>query len=512
MSDVTKKEKGFFATIERLGNKIPDPVVFFLFLIVFIVIASGIMSSLGVREINPSTNEEVEIYNLLSKDGLTYMLNSVTDNWKDLAVMTLTLTTMLGMGVADHSGLFECIMRRVTLNAKGKDTKVIFVFVVIAALADITNGPGFVIMPMLGAIVWKNLKRNPLAGMICGYATVAGAFAANFLLGTTDITCAAFTEAAAQLLVDNYHVNVAMNYFFTFFSIITLVAASVYITIKVVEPRLGKYNNEIAEGTLDKDDIYKEYDNESKALKYAGISALIYIIVIVALCLMPDSIMLGEADSLLVSGSTLMKGLTFFLALLFFIPGYVFGRVTKQYKGFEDAVVGMTEGIRMMAGFIVLCFFIAQFLAYFSKTNIGLIIAIKGAHLLEVSGLPISIVLVLFILFCSILNLFIGSASAKWGVIAPVFVPMVMLLGYNPAVAQLCYRIGDAITNPITPSFAYMGMLLALAKKYDKTVGFGTIISNLMPYTILFSVILIVQFLIWFLLGIPLGFGGAIRL
>lgn len=207
-----------------------------------------------------------------------------------------------------------------------------------------------------------------------------------------------------------------------------------------------------------------------------------------------------------------MKGLPFFIALLFFIPGIAYGFKSGSFKSSNDVVDALGNAMVDMGPFVALCFVIAQFLKYFDWSNIAVILAIKGAILLENSGLPIIVILVLFVILCGCLNMFIGSASAKWGLMASVFVPMFMILGYHPALIQMCYRIGDAVTNPITPAFAYFAMLLALCKKYDNSVGFGTLMANMLPYSIAFFVVFIIQLIIWFVFQIPFGFGAGVTL
>jgi len=506
--EARKRDKGLLAAIERAGNKIPDPLVFFFYLILIILIASAIMSAIGITDVNPATGKTVDVFNLLSTEGIIKMLTGMTSNFAAFSVMTMTLTCMLGMAIADKSGLFESVMRRITLSSKGSDKKIILVFITLAILADITNGSGFIIIPILGAIVWTNMGRNPIAGMICGYGSIAGAFAANFMLGTTDILSAGFTQSAARVLDPNYTASASMGWYFQSFSALILIVTSYFVTVKFVEPRIGKLD-----GKHSVDHQQREIPNEGKALKWAGIAVLIFIALIVVMSIPANGIMRDPDTGSLVSGkSVLMSSLVFFIALFFFIPGLVFGKITGSFTNIKDVIDAMSDGIASMSRFIVLSFVMAQFLQYFSWSNIGTLVAIKGANALQSSGLPIIVICIIFILFSGLLNLFIGSASAKWGVLAPIFVPMFMMLNYNPAVIQMCYRIGDAITNPITPAFAYIAMLLSEAKKYDNNVGLGTLIASLMPYTVAFAIVLIIQFICWFVFNIPFGPGQTLFL
>jgi len=502
------KTTGFMSFIERYGNKIPDPFVFFLILIGLCLFGSWFMSIFGINDVNPATGKVVNVYNLLSRDGIVKMVASVVSNFTTFTVMCMTLTCMLGMCVADQSGFFESVMKNIILKSKGSDNKIIFVFCLISALADITNGAGFVIMPLLGSVVWSNMGRNPIAGMLCGYGTVAGAFCANFMLGTTDVVCAGFTQTAARVINASYVSSASMCWYFQSIAAVILTFTSFFITIKYVEPRLG-----VLEDNSVKHKENSEIADEGKALKYAFFALLIYLVVILITTIPSDGWLREAKTGNLVSGkSPFMQSLVFLIALFFFIPGFVFGKITGSIPDIKSLIKVFNSGIASMSGFIVLSFIMAQFMQYFSWSNIGTIIAIKGAKILTASGLPFIGICVIFIIFCAILNLFMGSASAKYGLLAPVFVPMFMLMGYDPSVPQMCYRIGDAITNPITPTFAYIAMLMAQVKKYDPKMGFGSLMTGLMPYTISFSLVLIIQFVIWVIIGIPFGPGGSIVL
>lgn len=507
-SENRKKDKGLLAAIERIGNKIPDPLVFFLYLILIVLVASAIMSAIGITDVNPATDKKVEVFNLLSIKGITMMLSNMTKNFAGFSVMTMTLTCMLGMAIADKAGLFESVLRKITLSSKGSDAKIMLVFITLAVLSDITNGSGFVIIPILGAIVWANMGRNPIVGMVCGYGSIAGAFAANFMLGTTDILCAGFTQSAAQVLDPSFTASASMGWYFQSFSALILIPTAYFVTVKFVEPRMGKLDS-----SYSVNHEQTEMPNEGRALKWAGVALLIFVAIVVAMCVPASGIMRDpETGSLVSNNSGLMNSLVFYIALFFFIPGVVFGKMTGRFTNIKDVIDAMCDGIASMSRFIVLSFVMAQFMQYFSWSNIGTLVAIKGANALKASGLPIIVICIIFILFCGILNLFIGSASAKWGVLAPIFVPMFMMMKYNPAVIQMCYRIGDAISNPITPAFAYIAMLLAQAKKYDDKIGFGTLIASLMPYTVAFSIVLIVQFICWYVFNIPFGPGQTLLL
>ena len=473
----------FLAGIEYMGNKIPDPMMLFVWLSIITVAASFVLSKIGFSGVNPATGEVVSVYNLLSAEGLVRMITTAVSNFTGLSALGMVLVCMLGVGVCDRAGLFSVALRNVVENSKGSNLKIICIFVFMCVMADAAGGTGFVVMPPLGAIIFLAMGRNPLAGMLCAYGAVSGAFASNLLVTSMDVVNLSFTETAAKLVDPDMALSPAINYYFSAFSVFTLTAMAVFVTVKVVEPRLGQYTGTGA-------------GEEVSAVTGTGN------------CILRDP----ETGSPIASAAPLMKGLPFLIALLFFIPGVVYGKVSGAFKGSKDVARALGQAMADMGPYIALIFVSAQFLKYFEWSNMGIILAIKGADFLEASGLPIPVVLVLFIIMCVLINMLIGGASTKWAILSPIFVPMFMFLGYHPALAQMAYRIGDSITNPICPTFAYFGMLLALSQKYDKNAGFGTLMANMLPYTIAFFCFMTIQLLIWFILGIPFGPGAPLRL
>ena len=509
-NSVSKKDessKGFYNAVEKIGNKIPNPMIFFLWFCILIIVTSAVCSIAGVSAINPVTGEKAEVYNLLSREGIARMLTSMVSNFQSLSVLGPVLTCMFGVGICERSGLFQITLQKIVEGSNGSDFKVIVVFCFVGVMADAAGGVGYVIMPVLGASIFATMGRNPLAGALCGYATVSGAMCANLLLTSMDVTNYSFTEAAAQIIDPSYSASPAINWYFAAFSVLVLTVASVFVTIKFVEPRLAKRKNVV--GVEKKIDKLSELEN--KAVRNALISVLIYVLIIL-IGVIPENGILRDPETggIFTAKSPLMKSLPFLIAMLFFIPGVTFGLKCGKFKNSTDIVNALGDCMKDMGSFVALCFVIAQFLKYFEWSNLAVILAIKGAAVLQNSGLPMIVILILFILLCTVMNLFIGSASAKYGLIASIFVPMFMLMGYNPALTQMCYRIGDAVTNPITPAFAYFAMLLSLCKQYDDDFGFGTLMASMLPYTVGFFVCFVVQLIVWFVFRIPLGPGAGI--
>lgn len=354
------KKKGllerFLRGVEVLGNKIPNPMLLFISLCIIVVLASAICSFFNVSAVNPVTGETVEVVNLLTKDGFIRMLTNFVTNFTGTSAMGLTLTCMLGVGVAEASGLFQVALRGLA-KAKGADLKIIIVFITVCVLADCAGGAGFVVLPPLGAMLWSAMGRNPFAGMFAAYASVTGAFASNILITSMDVINMGFTEAAAQMLVPEISLSPSMNWYFSAVSAVCLVIVSTLVTLKVVEPRLGVYT-----GT------YSPISDETspmdqKGLKAALIAFLTYIAVIVVLCI--TGVLADENGSLISSKAPLMSGMTVLIALMFAIPGIAFGYGSGRFKKFDDVAAAMSTAMGNMATYIALFYFIAQFLKYF---------------------------------------------------------------------------------------------------------------------------------------------------
>nr|WP_316047436.1 AbgT family transporter [Planococcus glaciei] len=343
-----------------------------------------------------------------------------------------------------------------------------------------------------------------MAGLIAGYATVTGAFSANLLVSMLDPLLSGFTQAGANLIDPNYVANPAINWYFMIASTFVIIPVAMFVTTKITEPRLGAYT-----GTVEK--LEKATPEEKRGLLWAAIALALYTIVILLLVL-PENAILRNQETGGVIVSPFMTGIVPIMLFAFLLPALAYGFGAKVLKSDKDVAEHLTKAMSGMGGYIVLAFVAAQMIAFFGMSNLGPIIAIEGAGFLKgigFEGLPL---ILGFIAIAALINLLIASASAKWALLAPVFVPMFMLLGYDPAVTQVAYRIADSITNPITPMLAYFAILLTFAKKYDKNIGMGTLLASLLPYSIAFAIFWIILFVIWFLLGLPLGPGGGIHL
>ncbi|RDY26917.1 AbgT family transporter [Romboutsia weinsteinii] len=500
-----KKESLFnraLNVVEVVGNRLPDPVTIFLALCVLVIIASYIIGSKGVSVVHPGTGETIQVVNLLTKEQLQILLGSIVSNFQGFAPLGLVLVTMIGAGVCDKSGLMTATIKAST--SKIPKSKVTIVVMTIGMLANIASDAGTILFPPLAALVYLGVGRHPLIGLFSGYAAVCLGFAANIMISVNDILAASFTVPAAQMIDPSFEANATMNLIFMIVSTFILIGLATIITEKVIAPRFGKYEGD---AKLDVDGSLS--DAEKKGLKQAGISVLIYIAVIVMLSIVGESPFLADPETgdLLSNKAPLMKGMVPIIALAFFIPGLVFGRATGKIKKDKDVVKLMSGAMSDMGGYIILAFAASQFLQLFTNSNLGLIIAVKGGDFLKTAGIQGPLLLIGFILLACCINLFIGSASAKWAILAPIFVPMFMLVGYNPALTQMAYRIGDCITNPLSPLFPYFPIILAFTRKYDEEAGMGTVIANMIPFSLAFLVVWTLLLIVFMVFNIPLGPG-----
>lgn len=508
---MTKEKKSFLEKfldfVERGGNKLPHPFTLFWLLCLIIAVISAIAAAMGTSvtytALDRKTMEIKEttlvIKSLLNPEGIRYVFSSMVKNFTGFAPLGTVLVALVGIGVAERSGLMGATMRKV-VNATPK--RALTAMVVLAGvMSNIASDAGYVVLVPLGALIFLSFGRHPLAGLAAAFAGVSGGFSANLLLSTTDPLLSGITTEAARILRPDYFVNPASNYYFMFVSTFLLTIIGTYITDKIIEPRLGKYTGEEVADTNDLTDI------ERKGLRAAGITVLVFIAIILALILPENAIL--KIDGNLKDWTS--HGLVPTLMMFFLFPGLVYGRVVGTIKSDKDIAKMIGSAMATMGGYLALVFAAAQFVAYFNYTHLGTFIAVKGADFLEHIGLTGVPLVILFVLVSAFINLFMGSASAKWAIMAPVFVPMLMRLGYSPEFTQLAYRVGDSSTNIITPLMSYFAMIVAFTQKYDKDAGIGTLISIMLPYSICFLIGWIIFLVIWFIIGLPIGIEGLIH-
>ncbi len=501
--------------VEKAGNSLPHPVTIFAILALFVIVLSAVLSALGVSATGTLVSggelkeQTVTVVSLLTRDGLAYIFSNAVSNFTSYAPLGMVLVAMLGVGVAEQSGMINTLLKKAVKVTPAKLLSPMMVF--LGVMSNIASDSGYVILIPLGAMMFKACGRHPIAGLAAAFAGVSGGFSANLLIGTLDPLLAGITQSAVAIIDPNYEVAVMGNYIFLCVSTFLITIVGTIITDKIIEPRLGKYDPSMGEGGDEDTDLTTITEAENKALKKAGIAALVYALIIVACCVMPNSFFLNENGSLLGRpASPFINGIVVIIALLFFIPGVVYGKAIGTLKN-EKAVAGaMAKAMAGMGSFLALAFVSSQFIQYFSYTKMGTIIALAGASFLKSINIGLIPLVIIFVLFSAFMNLFMGSASAKWNILAPVFVPMFMLLGYSPELCQLAYRIGDSSTNIITPMMTYYAVIIIFAQKYDKKAGIGTITATMLPYSVAFLVSWTLLFIIWLSAGLPIGLGTSL--
>jgi len=496
----------FLSAIEKIGNALPHPATLFAIFAATLVLLSWLMSKLGVVAINPMDGTEVVPINLVSREGLHWILENTIDNFTGFAPLGTVLLAMLGIGVAEKSGLIGAGLRLLVHAAPRR--LLTFVIVFAGVMSNMASDVGYVLLVPLGAVIFLSVGRHPIAGLAAAFAGVSGGFSANLMLGTIDPLLAGISEEAAHIIDPTYAITPACNYYFMVVSTFLIAGVGTWITEKVIIPRLGDYDGEKPD---DDEGLRAFTPAEKRGLLWAFLVSLA-LLAIVLVGLVPEGGLLRDIETDSVLHSPFMHGVVVFIFLGGLLAGLAYGVASGAFKSDSDVVKGMKESMASLGLFMVLVFFAAQFVAYFKYTNLGLIFAINGAEGLKSSGLgPIPLMLC-FLLLAAALNICMGSASAKWAFMAPVFIPMFMLLGYTPELVQGVYRIGDSSTNLISPMMSFFALIVAFVQKYDKQAGLGTVIATMLPYSIAFMLSWAVLLAIWLLLGLPLGPGAGLYL
>lgn len=486
--------------IERAGNALPHPVTLFLGLSALVVVLSWVLSRLGVSVPHPGTGQPVAVVNLLSLEGLRRMLVGALPNFINFAPLGTVLASLLGLSIAEGSGLISALLRRVAAAARPRTLTLLVVLagVISHAGTDI----GYVLLIPLSAGLFLAVGRHPLAGLAAAFAGVSGGFSANFLISAIDVVLAGMTQEAARLIDPAYVVTPMANYYFMAASSVLIVIAGTWITEKIVEPRLGAYT-----GTAPRETLAALTPAEIRGLRAAGLATLALTGVILAGTVPADGFLNDPAKPGFLN-SFVLRGFVMVIFAYGAIPGLAYGFASGRFKNDHDVVKAMTKVMETMAGYIVLVFFIAQFVAFFGWTNVGIVTAVEGADLLRGLGLGPIPLMIAFVLLAAVIDLVLGSATAKWAVMAPIFVPMFMLLGYSPELAQSAYRIGDSVVNIVTPLMSYFPLVLTFAQRYEPRAGIGTLVATMLPYSLGFLVLWTLLLVLWLLVGWPLGPGA----
>lgn len=492
--------------IEVVGNKLPDPAVLFLISLILVWILSALLAPVAFTEIDPRSGQPIEVNNLLTGAAMASFLTRMVSIFTGFAPLGVVLVAILGVGVADAAGYFNTSIK--LMLSKTANVLLTPMVILVGLISHCAIDAGYVLVIPLGGIIFHAAGRHPLAGIAAAFAGVSGGFSANPVPSALDPLLQGFTQPAAQLIDPDKLVNPLCNYFFTAMSSIVIIALGWFVTDRIVEPRLD------SSAPLD-DHIDKEAGmgaiepREKKAFWISTITLLLGLVALVLILLPADSPLRDANGSLNSFQAPIMQSIVPLIFLLFLIPGVVYGFVAGVFKKSKDVVDAMTKAMNGMAYYIVMAFFCALFIDAFGGSNIGALLAVKGATVLKALALPGPVTIFGIIFLAAFVNLFVGSASAKWALLAPIFVPMLMQVGISPELTQAAYRVGDSSSNIITPLMPYFPLVVVYCQQYFKKTGIGTLTSIMLPYSVSFLVIWTLFLILYWTVGIPLGFGAS---
>lgn len=486
----------FLNVVERVGNKLPDPFMLFVYLALAVIVASWLFSMGGASVVHPGTGETLPIKNLASGAGLQYILTSMISNFTGFAPLGLVLAMMMGIGLADKVGLLDYAIKRTIMRSPPALLTYSVAFVGI--MGNIASDAAMLLIPPLAAMVFYKVGRHPLAGLAVGYAATGAGFTANLFIVGTDALLSGISTEAAKIVNSGITVTPVDNWYFNIVSVFVMTLLAGFMTSHFIEPRLGKYQGEAVHV-----DVEEDSPLAPRALRNAMLAGLGYIALLLVIIFWPESPLRNEKGGII--PSPFLKGIVPIILFFFMVVGVAYGATIGKIRSGKDAVGYMAESMRDMGGYIVLIFAISQFIAYFNWSNIGVWMAVNGAAFLKDIQFTGIGMIIGYIIFTAMLNFLITSGSAKWALEAPVFVPMFMELGYHPAFTQVAYRIADSSTNIITPLMPYMVVILTFMQKYDKKAGVGTLIALMLPYSLAFLAVWIGLLLLFYYAGIPFG-------
>jgi aminobenzoyl-glutamate transport protein len=488
-------------TIERLGNALPDPAALFLILLFMVWGFSALLAPVQFAEIDPRTGEPLVVNNLLTGPAIAHFLANMVQIFTAFHPLGVVLVALLGVGVAEHTGFINAGLKGLLsfTSAKLLTPMLIFVGIISHTAAD----AGYVLVIPLGAVIFYAAGRHPLAGIAAAFAGVSGGFSANFIPSAIDPLLAGLTQEAAQIVSPERLVNPLANWYFTALSSFLIIFVGWYLTDRVVEPRLKGV--EVDGDVADIPTMEALSSAERRGLWAALLAMGLGVALLIVVTWPGDSAMRSPDGEITASTAPLMQAIVPLIFLLFLVPGVVFGYVAKTVESHRDIIVGMSKAMSTMGYYIVLAFFASLFINAFGRSNIGALLALKGAGALQALELPGQVTVVGIILLSGAVNLLIGSASAKWALLAPIFVPMLMYLGISPELTQAAYRVGDSTTNIITPLMPYFPLVVVFSQKYVKSTGIGTLVSMMLPYSVVFVIVWTLFLLGFWFIGIPLG-------
>ncbi len=489
------------AAVERVGNRLPDPAMLFVALLVIVWFLSWGLSGIDFGLTDPRNGQPLMVINQLSGQSFAAFMAAMVTNFTHFHPVGVVLVAMLGIGVAEHTGFINAGLRAMmAVTARWLLTPMV---IAVGIMSHVAADAGYVLVIPLGGVIFYAAGRHPLAGIAAAFAGVSGGFSANFVPSSLDPLLQGISQAGAQILDPTITLNPLNNYFFTMSSSLLIIGLGWYLTDRVVEPRL---KDSKLDGDLhDLPTMQGLMPSERKGLRMSLVAMLIGILLLILTSLPETSAWRSPEGALTAGTAPLMQSIVPLIFILFLLPGVVYGIASGTIKSSKDVFAGMTKAMHTMAYYLVIMFVIAQFIYAFGQSNLGVLLAMEGAAVLKAMAMPTAITIVTVIILTTFLNLFIGSASAKWALLAPILVPMLMQLGISPDFAQAAYRVGDSSTNIITPLMPYFPLVVVYCQRYVKSTGIGTVTAMMLPYSVTFLVVWTAYLLLYWAVGLPLG-------
>ncbi|MFN0181923.1 MAG: AbgT family transporter [Gemmatimonadales bacterium] len=496
------------ATIERVGNKLPDPALLFVILMGVVWLLSAFLAPVTFSEIDPRSNQPIKIINQVAGPTLTTFLSNMVTTFTSFHPLGVVLVALLGVGVAEHTGFITAGLKGLLGVTAPKLLTPLLIFV--ATISHTAADAGYVLVIPLGAVMFAAAGRHPLAGIAAAFAGVSGGFSANLIPSSLDPLLQGLTQSAAQLIEPGRQVNPLNNWYFLIASTFVIVSVGWFITDRVIEPRLRKVAVDGDASAIPKMEALTPLERRGL---WAALMAMVGGLVILALASTPAASPFRSPEgSLTAATAPLMRSIVPLIFLLFLLPGVVYGYMAGTVKSHRDVIQAMSKSMSTMGYYIVLAFFASLFIAAFGQSNLGALFALKGANALKALAMPSQVTIIGIILLTTSVNLLIGSASAKWALLAPIFVPMLMQLGLSPDLTQAAYRVGDSSTNIITPMMPYFPLVVVYAKRYVSGTGIGTLVSMMLPYSVSFLLSWTILLMVFWGFGIPLGLQATYRM
>lgn len=507
---IQETSPGILGKIERVCDKLPPPGVIFFILFVATAVLSALLSGLGVSLINPASGETVSVQNFFTADGINWFLETMVENFSSFYPLGMVLILTMAVGLCDEAGLFSAAIRSALRNTPQVIVPLVVAFV--GCNGNIASDCCNIVLMPLAAAVYYSVGKHPVVGMLVAYAGCEAGFACNLMLSASDSIASGLTNTAIQSFLpdSDFLVDMSCNYYFTFTSTFLVALTISFVAEKIVAKQFGPYHRPADLPVIEKQELG---DIERKGIRNAVIALVVYVALVVAGYFLVPLAKVNEDGSLSFIGSPLLDGIIAVMFVAFFVMGVAYGFTVKKFRSLTDIEKAINKQMSLMGAYLTFCFFCGQFNALFSWTNIGTVIAIGGADFIQNIGLTGIPLILIFIVIVALTNFFMPSASAKWAILGPVFVPMLMMLDYHPAMIQLIYRLADSPFNIITPMNPYVWMLLSIANRdYDPNLKIGKVFAGLIPISLILAVVWIIFFFIWTTLGIPLGPGASYTL